>query len=137
MELIEKKENQVYETTVNTVDGSPRNVIFYKSVFLAYDGTVAGIVGVVADITERVMAEADRVRLVAELTESLAKVKQLSGMLPICAYCKKIRDDKGYWERVETYISKHTDTVFSHGACPECAEKVMKELEEFKKKSVH
>jgi hypothetical protein len=70
-----------------------------------------------------------------ELQTALAKIKTLSEMLPICSYCKKIRDDKGYWEMVETYISKHTDTVFSHGTCPECAEKAAKEFEEFKKKS--
>jgi hypothetical protein len=57
----------------------------------------------------------------------------LSGMLPICSYCKKIRNDKGYWEGVETYISQHTDTLFSHGICPECEEKALKEFRELKK----
>jgi len=69
-----------------------------------------------------------------ELQEALDKVKTLSGMLPICSYCKKIRDDKGYWEQVDTYILKHTDTEFSHGICPDCAEKLRKEYEEFKRK---
>ena len=56
-----------------------------------------------------------------ELSEALTQVKQLSGLLPICACCKKIRDDKGYWNQLEVYISKHSDADFTHGICPECA----------------
>ena len=59
----------------------------------------------------------------AELRASLANVKELSGLLPICAYCKKIRDDKSYWQSVEGYISQHTAAKFSHGICPECYDK--------------
>jgi CheY-like chemotaxis protein len=66
---------------------------------------------------------ADRVR---ELGDALHRVKQLQGLLPICAYCKKIRDDKNYWQQVESYISAHTDARFSHSICPECYEKVVK-----------
>ena len=61
---------------------------------------------------------AERVR---ELETALAKVKTLSGMLPICAACKKIRDDKGYWMQIESYIRHHSEAEFSHGVCPECA----------------
>ncbi|SDU07059.1 Response regulator receiver domain-containing protein [Verrucomicrobium sp. GAS474] len=57
---------------------------------------------------------------VAELEVALGQVKQLSGLLPICMYCKKIRDDKDYWQQVEHYITAHTEAVFSHGICPEC-----------------
>lgn len=69
---------------------------------------------------------ADRVR---ELQSALSRVKQLQGLLPICAYCKKIRDDQNYWTRVEGYISNHADVQFSHGICPECFSRVMKELD--------
>jgi sigma-B regulation protein RsbU (phosphoserine phosphatase) len=70
---------------------------------------------------------ADRVR---ELESALAKVKQLQGLLPICAYCKKIRDDHNYWQQVEAYISSHSEARFSHGICPDCHERVVKpELE--------
>jgi DNA-binding response OmpR family regulator len=69
---------------------------------------------------------ADRV---AELQEALSKVKQLSGLLPICSYCKRIRGDENYWERVENYISEHTDAKFSHGICPQCYETVLAEFE--------
>ena len=68
-------------------------------------------------------AERERDRLISELTEALAKVKTLSGMLPICSHCKKIRDDKGYWNHVETYIRQHSEVEFSHGICPECLKK--------------
>jgi len=81
--------------------------------------------------------EGERNLLIHRLQDALENVRTLSGMLPICSYCKKIRDDKGYWEQVDSYISKHTDTVFSHGMCPECAEKAMKELEEIKKNRGH
>ena len=59
-------------------------------------------------------------RLVGELREALDNVKTLSGFLPICMHCKKVRDDAGYWERIEQYISTHTDATFSHGVCPDC-----------------
>jgi ligand-binding sensor domain-containing protein len=63
-----------------------------------------------------------------ELTKTLDQVKTLEGLLPICAYCKKIRDDSGYWQQVETYISRRTDAQFSHGYCPECYQKLCREL---------
>ena len=62
-------------------------------------------------------------RLNAELQAALTEVKQLSGLLPICAWCKRIRDDDGNWESVETYISVHSDADFTHGICPDCAKK--------------
>ena len=61
-----------------------------------------------------------------ELEDALTRVKQLHGLLPICSYCKKIRDDQNYWQQVEAYISSHTDAQFSHGVCPQCYEKIVK-----------
>jgi len=72
----------------------------------------------------------ERKKLLLELQETLANVKKLSGMLPICASCKKIRDDKGYWLQVETYIRDHSEAEFTHGICPECARKLYPELHE-------
>jgi CheY-like chemotaxis protein len=63
---------------------------------------------------------------VDELTYALQQVKQLTGLLPICSYCKKIRDDHNYWQQVESYISKHSEALFSHCICPECFERVVK-----------
>ena len=60
-------------------------------------------------------------RINRRLTEALSAVRQLSGLLPICASCKKIRDDKGYWKQIEGYIREHSEAEFSHGICPDCA----------------
>ena len=62
---------------------------------------------------------------VRELEEALAQVKQLRGLLPICSYCKKIRGDQNYWQRVEEYVTEHTEARFSHGICPDCWRKVV------------
>jgi phosphoserine phosphatase RsbU/P len=71
---------------------------------------------------------------VAQLQQALSRVKQLQGLLPICSYCKRIRDDHDYWQQVETYMSEHSQATFTHGICPECYEKFFKaELEELKK----
>lgn len=91
-------------------------------------GDVIGLTLFLTDITERKAAEADRDRLILELQEALGRVKMLSGLLPVCAQCKKIRNDEGVWERIETYISKHSDAHFSHGLCPECARRLYPEF---------
>jgi hypothetical protein len=72
------------------------------------------------DITERKHAEEERERLILELKDALSKIRTLSGLLPICSACKKIRNDKGYWEQLEIYIRDRSDADFSHGICPEC-----------------
>jgi hypothetical protein len=69
---------------------------------------------------------------IAELKNALADVNQLSGLLPICAYCKKIRDDKGYWNQIEAYLQKHTEAEFSHGICPDCEKKFYADLDKRK-----
>src|SRR5919109_1748520 len=74
---------------------------------------------------------ADRVKA---LEEALVRVKQLQGLLPICAYCKKIRDDQNYWQQVESYISEHSEAQFSHSICPDCYEKLVKpELDQLRR----
>jgi PAS domain-containing protein len=75
------------------------------------------------DISARKRAEAEREQLIRELREALAKVRTLHGLLPICAWCKNIRDDHGYWKQLEIYIESHADVSFSHGICPQCMEK--------------
>lgn len=72
---------------------------------------------------------AERVR---ELEVALVNVKMLQGLLPICLYCKKIRDDRNYWQQVDKYVAEHSEARFSHGICPECYEKVVKpELDQY------
>lgn len=88
----------------------------------APDSSERTIYSVARDVTESKRAEEERERLVRELQSALAEVKTLREFLPICSYCRKIRDDENYWHTVETYISEHTSTRFSHGICPTCME---------------
>jgi PAS domain S-box-containing protein len=82
------------------------------------------IYAVARDITAAKQAEEERERLLGELQTALAEVKELQNILPICMYCKSIRDDANYWQTVEAYISHHTHARFSHSICPACYEKV-------------
>jgi PAS domain S-box-containing protein len=95
------------------------------------------IYSVARDVTNSKLAEAERERLLRHLQDALAEVKSLREILPICSYCKKIRDDEDYWHSIENYISMHTPTMFSHGICPSCMrteveprlERIMRESE--------
>ena len=80
------------------------------------------------NIRERRLAEERSEKLINELQKALTQVKTLSGLLPICANCKKIRDDKGYWKQIESYIRDHSEADFSHSICPECAKKLYPDL---------
>ncbi len=80
------------------------------------------------EIEERKRAQIDKDNLIIELRNALAEVKALSGLLPICSTCKKIRDDKGNWIQIESYIKHHSEAEFSHGICPECAKKFYPEF---------
>ena len=80
------------------------------------------------EIVERKAAEEEKGKLINELQQALNEVKTLSGILPICASCKKIRDDKGYWSQVEVYIRDNSDAQLSHGICPECNERLYGDL---------
>jgi PAS domain S-box-containing protein len=86
------------------------------------------LIGVGYDITERRQAEHEQQRLIHELQEALANVKTLRGLLPICASCKKIRDDHGYWNQIETYIMTHSEADFTHGICPDCTKRLYGDL---------
>jgi PAS domain S-box-containing protein len=90
-------------------------------------GNIIGVIGFSIDITERKRMEEEREKLISELQKALSKVKKLSGLLPICASCKKIRNDDGYWEQIEGYIKDHSEAEFSHGICPECIKKLYPE----------
>ena len=78
----------------------------------------------IEEMQERMEIEREREKLIVELRTLLAEVKTLTGMLPICCSCKKIRDDQGYWRQIETYLQDHSNAEFSHGICPECAKKL-------------
>ena len=80
------------------------------------------------EIADRKKAELDKEEKIVELREAMLKIKTLGGMLPICSICKKIRDDQGYWNQIESYIREHSEAEFSHSICPECAKKLYPDL---------
>jgi PAS domain S-box-containing protein len=128
-ELINNPGVQIYEFEVKSkTNDSNRQVIFHKATFEKPDGQVAGLIGAILDITERKNAETEKEKLIIQLQEALDKVKLLSGLLPICASCKKIKDDQGYWKQIEIYIRDHSEAEFSHGICPECARELYPEF---------
>ena len=86
--------------------------------------SVPALAYTIRDVTEHRRLEEERERLIVELQEALTKVKKLSGLLPMCASCKRIRDFQGYWEQVEAYISAPSEAEFSHSICPECRERL-------------
>jgi PAS domain-containing protein len=90
---------------------------------------VRHLVGICADITERKTIEEERESLIKELREALQKVKTLSGLLPICAACKKVRDDQGYWDQIDSYVRTHSQVEFSHSICPECMDRLYPEYQ--------
>lgn len=89
-----------------------------------------------SEIAERKQAEKDREQLIGELQDALGRVKILSGFLPICASCKKIRDDKGYWNQIEAFICEHSDAEFSHSICPDCVKKIYPDVYDKKRAKV-
>ena len=97
------------------------------------DGELLGGVIVFRDVTQKKKMAAEREDLLQKMMEALSQVKTLSGLLPICAGCKSIRDDKGYWRRLEAYISEHSQAEFSHGLCPKCASELYPEAFPVKK----
>ncbi len=116
-------------------------VITVTSILIVYDASVLpfGIVlsvllpgtisPLIANAFFRLLAQVDQAQrekeaVILELEKALANVKRLSGLLPICASCKKIRDDDGYWHQVEVYIRSHTEADFSHSICPDCTQKL-------------
>jgi PAS domain S-box-containing protein len=105
-------------------DGSYKWILVRgKEIAHAKDGRPLRVIGTHTDISERKNQEVKHERLIRELQEALARVKQLSGLLPICSYCKKIRDDKGYWKQIELYIREHSEADFSHSICQDCMKK--------------
>jgi len=83
---------------------------------------------VFTDITERKQAEREREELIQRLEQAIKEIKTLSGLIPICASCKNIRDDEGYWTHLETYLQKHSDAQLSHSICPDCQARLYPDL---------
>ena len=111
------------EEAVPTPDGKSRYWLSHKFLLRDCDGN-RQIGGMSFDITERKQAEYERERLLSELREALSAVKTLKGLIPICASCKNIRDDEGYWKQIEFYLCEHSELEFTHGICPACLERL-------------
>ncbi|MGD0036969.1 MAG: PAS domain S-box protein [Bacteroidota bacterium] len=118
-------------------DGSETWVTTTKMPLRDREGEIIGTFGISKDITKRKKAEEalqktseEREKLIKELQYALENIKTLQGLIPICASCKKIRDDKGYWGQVEEYILSHSSAKLSHGICPDCAKKLYGDLYE-------
>jgi PAS domain S-box-containing protein len=89
---------------------------------------VVGASAIARDMSRQKLAEKERQQLIEKLATAASQVKLLTGLLPICATCKRIRDDSGYWEQVEVYLAKNAEVAFSHGICPQCVESYEREL---------
>ncbi|CAB1084727.1 hypothetical protein D1AOALGA4SA_12237 [Olavius algarvensis Delta 1 endosymbiont] len=96
------------------------------------DDTVETVICTSKNITKRKIAEIELKNEHEKLLNAIEEIKTLSGLLPICSSCKKIRDDQGYWTRIESYIEQHSDAEFSHGICPKCAKKLYPDLDIYK-----
>ncbi|BBO86240.1 hypothetical protein DSCO28_68060 [Desulfosarcina ovata subsp. sediminis] len=125
---IKKKPVRNLEGILITKSGKKVPVSVAVSILWNRDGSVAGYVIIARDITEQKQIESQREGLIKELQDALSNIKVLRGLLPICANCKKVRDDEGYWHDVAVYIRNHSEADFSHGICPECMKKLYPEF---------
>jgi len=126
-DVMQGKDIGRFETDFISKDGCRINV--EGSVSCRFEnGKPVNTRAIFRDITERKKLEAEKDGLIAQLKASLEKVKLLNGLIPICASCKKVRDDKGYWNDVELYVRQHSEAEFSHGICPDCMEKLYPEF---------
>ncbi len=116
-----------FESMRRRKDGTTVEVAVTFSPIKDAQGCVIGISAIERDITVAKREEQERLQLIAELTDALGKIKTLRGLLPICASCKKIREDTGYWKRIESFISERTQAEFTHGICPDCIIKLYPE----------
>ncbi len=126
-----------FATHLRALQGDPGSYVatFKERTLRAYvepmrnpNGAITGCIGIALDITEQKQLEEQRERLIEELRNALTQIKTLRGLLPICAACKKIRDDRGYWTQIEQYIRAHSEAEFTHGICPDCVKKLYPEL---------
>ena len=117
-----------FETKRKTKDGRVLDIQQRTAIIKDQKGNHSASIVLHRDVTIIKQSELERERLIDDLKQALAKVKTLSGFLPICSSCKKIRDDKGYWNQIESYVRDHSEAEFSHGICPECANKLYPEM---------
>ncbi len=112
-------ENLTFEKTLQQEDGDRVFEVKFARMLDVSKKSV-GITVILNEITPRKKAQAEREAVIQKLEEALEKIQTMAGLIPICAGCKKVRKDSGYWEQIETYVTEHADVQFSHGMCPEC-----------------
>lgn len=132
-EIIQASNNDTGEFSVTRKNGETFFVEISFSDVTNSNGDVVGKMASLLDVTKRKTAEQEKEALVQQLKEALEKIKTLRGLIPICASCKNIRDDKGFWHRVDSYIERYSEAQFSHGLCPECEEKLYGQQSWYKK----
>ena len=114
------------EYRMRAKDGSYRWILDHaKVVKRARDGRPLRMSGTHMDITDRKCIEEERDQLIASLQEALQEIRTLKGIIPICSYCHRIRDEEGAWDKLEEYLTRHSYAEFSHGICPECYDGVV------------
>lgn len=132
----EKVISYIYKLSARDIKGSenlngPPGPIWFEaniSPIKTIKGQPRMVVWAAFNVTKQYNAIEEKDSLILELKEAISEIKTLRGILPICSYCKKIRDDKGYWNQVEAYIHEHTGVEFSHSICKDCIEKYFPEL---------
>ena len=130
--LFESGEQQISTTEMQLTENGESRFLRIDEYVVDCGNSEIKVEGIVQDVTQSKKEREEREALILELGVALSEVKQLSGLLPICSYCKKIRDDKGYWTQLESYIHKHSGAKFSHGICEDCAIKHFPDLKESK-----
>ncbi len=118
---------------IDAIDANVDQFVLKPIVLKKFFAAIEKCAGIVEARKAAKRHEEEREKLIGELQEALSKVKQLSGLLPICASCKKVRDDLGYWNQIEAYIQEHSEAEFSHSLCPECAQKLYPRFHQSKK----
>ena len=127
--VIDVTDGNTEEFTVQTRDGDMCFVEVSSSIVRNSTGRIEGRMASLVDITRRKQLEQEQKSLIQKLQDALEKIKTLRGLIPICAACKNIRDDQGFWHHVEEYISQHAEVKFSHGICPDCMKKLYPEVQ--------
>ncbi len=120
----DREKAERHDCRLRRKDGSRLWAIVSANALFDDAGKPFGALAMITDISDRKRMEREREVLIEELREALANVKTLKGLLPICAWCNRVRDDSGDWHPMEVYIKIHSDTSFSHGICPECRRKM-------------
>ncbi len=126
--IIDISQDNLQEFVLQATDGQNCFMEVSATDVTSADGRIVGRMASFTDISSRKKIEFEQQALIKQLQEALDKIKVLRGIIPICCSCKKIRDDKGFWNQIENYIKEHSDASFSHGLCPDCAKQLYPEV---------